>query len=345
MHARGVRTPKAKWRPSLGLLVAAFVAVLVALPVFGMGAVVALSRSPDSLLSSLARNGVEIAVTLLLIALAATLAAVAFWRGIAGPLGELVHRADAVARGAPTFSTDGPHGTREAAALAASFAAVVERLRARSLYLETLSAHLAHEIRSPLTAIRGAAELMRDEPDMDGAARERFLANIEQDAGRLTALAARLRELARADMMVGAAGSVALTDLATAARERGLAVEMDGTSDIPLPREAALIALGHLSDNAARHGATTLALTASADALTVANDGEPIADDAEKPFEPFYTTARERGGTGLGLAIARAMLASGGATIRLASRDPVAFRIEWERSGVAPLPDGRGAEA
>ena len=132
--------------------------------------------------------------------------------------------------------------------------------------------------------------------------------------------------------------------MAAAARERGLTVETAGALDIPLPREAALIALGHLADNAARHGARTLTLTASPDALTVANDGEPIADDAEKPFEPFYTTARERGGTGLGLAIARAMLASGGATIRLASRDPVTFRIEWETSGVPTLPDGRGAE-
>ena len=342
-----MRAPKAKWRPSLGLLVAAFVAVLVALPIFGMGAVVALSRSPDSLLASLARNRAEIGIALLVIALAATLVAVAFWRGIAGPLSELVRRADGVARGAPTFATDGPHGTREAAALAASFAAVVERLRARSLYLETLSAHLAHEIRSPLTAIRGAAELMRDEPDMDGAARERFLGNIEADAGRLTALAARLRELARADMMAGEAGSVTLDELADAVRERRLVVEASGPPDVPLPREPALIALGHLADNAARHGATTMTLTAGGDALTIANDGEPIADDAEKPFEPFYTTARERGGTGLGLAIARAMLASGGATIRLASRDPVVFRIEWRdaASGVPTLPDGWPAEA
>lgn len=324
----------AKWRPPLWLLIAAFVAVLVALPIFGMGAVVALSRSPESLLPSLARNGAEIGIALVLIALAATATAVALWRGLSGPLGELVRRADAVARGAPTFSTEGPHGTREVAALAASFAAVVERLHARTRYLETLSAHLAHEIRSPLTAIRGAAELMRDEPDMDAEARARFLANIEADAERLTTLAARVRELARADMMEASRGSADLHDLSRDLRARhALDVRVSGERAIPLPADTAAMVLGHLAGNAERHRAGVLDLVADGDGLTVRNDGAPLTAEPERAFEPFYTTARGEGGTGLGLAIARAMLASCGASIAVASVDPVAFRIEWPDVG------------
>lgn len=340
----GSRPSLAKWRPPLALLIGAFVAVVVALPLFGMAAVVALSRSPESLLDSLLRNRTEIGIAVVVIALAAGMTAFAFWRGLAGPLRELVGRADAVARGAPTFSTDGPHGTREVAALASSFAAVVERLHARTRYLETLSAHLAHEIRSPLTAIRGAAELMRDEPDMDAAARARFLANIEGDAERLTTLAARIRDLARADMMAATEGSASVPDLAANLRERyGLRVRTDGTVAIPIPHDTAAMVLGHLADNARRHGASELTLAVDSDGLSVRNDGDPIADDPERTFEPFYTTARGAGGTGLGLAIARALLAACGASIRVLSADPVAFRIEW--SGVPALPDGGRAEA
>ena len=325
----GAAHPKPKWRPPLALLVAGFVAVVIALPIFGMGAVVALSRSPEELLTSLLDNRVPIAVALLVIAAAAAATAFAFWRGLAGPIGELAERADAVARGEPRFSASGPHGTREVAALARSFAAVVEQLRRRSSYLETLSVHLAHEIRSPLTSIRGAAELMLDEPDMAAGARERFLRNIHADATLLTALAARLRELARADMMSATSGTADLAAAVDELRSGHLVVEHAGHDMVPIPEETVRIVLKHLADNAERHGAATLRVVADATGMTVSNDGDPILDQPDRPFEPFYTTAREAGGTGLGLAITRSLLASSGAHIDLVSRDPVSFRIGW----------------
>ena len=99
-----------------------------------------------------------------------------------------------------------------------------------------------------------------------------------------------------------------------------------------------MIALGHLADNARRHGATRLVIIVDARGMSVENDGEPITDPSERVFAAFYTTARAAGGTGLGLAIARAILAASGATLRLEDSDPVRFRIEWGRETANALP-------
>ncbi len=60
--------------------------------------------------------------------------------------------------------------------------------------------HVSHELKSPLTAIQGAAELLRDSGDeMEPAKRTRFYDNIIADADRLNRLVRRLIELARAE--------------------------------------------------------------------------------------------------------------------------------------------------
>ena len=64
-------------------------------------------------------------------------------------------------------------------------------------------------------------------------------------------------------------------------------------------------------------------------ALTVANDGDPIAaNNRDKIFLPFFTTRRETGGTGMGLEIVRSTLrAYGGSIALLPAERGVAFRI------------------
>ena len=64
----------------------------------------------------------------------------------------------------------------------------------------TFATHVSHELKSPLTAIQGAAELLRDGGDeMEPAKRTRFYDNIIADADRLNRLVRRLIELARAE--------------------------------------------------------------------------------------------------------------------------------------------------
>src|SRR5262249_19659703 len=97
--------------------------------------------------------------------------------------------------------------------------------------------------------------------------------------------------------------------------------------------DGVLIVLSHLADNAARHNAKTLRIHAArrgdAIAVTVANDGDPIAaNNREKIFQPFFTTRREAGGTGMGLEIVRSTLrAHSGSIGLLPTEDGVAFLI------------------
>jgi signal transduction histidine kinase len=231
------------------------------------------------------------------------------------------------------------HGTREFAMLSQGFLDMAERLYDRTDYIATFAAHVSHELKSPLSSIEGAAELLRDAgPDMSERERRKFLDNVIADTQRLTALLDRLRELARADNpQLG--GRTTLTPVIAAMRNAfsSLSIEAEGGLDqaIGMSADNATIVFSHLADNATRHHARTLRIRAerAADmiAVEVMNDGERIADNnRDKIFMPFFTTRRESGGTGMGLEIARSMLRAHGGSIELLAADHgVAFLLTF----------------
>ncbi|WP_136656455.1 HAMP domain-containing sensor histidine kinase [Nitratireductor sp. XY-223] len=327
-----------KWRPPLALIVTGFVALLFVMPTFAMAVVVAVMKQPDELIASLVANWGKIALALIVVAVATAAATYVFWRGLSRPLKILAQATDSVARGHSTFDTDAPYGTREVAQLAEDFSVLVRRLQKRSRYLETLSAHFAHELKSPLTSVRGAAELMRDDAAaMEAPKRQQFLENIISDAEQLSALANRMRDLARADLATGdgRAELAALAEkLSSDFAKLAVSVEAPEGAAIPLSPESAAIVMHHIADNALRHGATALTMRMPQDdVLDLVNNGEPVSEEArEKLFTPFFSTRRQEGGTGLGLAIAIALLASANSTITLHSPDPVTFRIRFSDS-------------
>ena len=88
--------------------------------------------------------------------------------------------------------------------LAHSFLDMAEQLSRRSDYIATFSSHLTHELKSPLTSIKGASELLLDslQSKTDNLTRmeqKNFISNILGDTERLEAVTQRLRELARAE--------------------------------------------------------------------------------------------------------------------------------------------------
>ncbi len=228
--------------------------------------------------------------------------------------------------------------TREVADLSRAVAAMVRHLEQRADYIRTFAAHVSHEFKTPLAAIRGAVELLHDHCDtMTVAQRERFLGNLDQDAARLERLVRRLLELARADVMQ--ASTTNRTSLATAIERLATRYQATGlpvTVIEPLPPAVVAMAeevldsiLSNLFDNARQHGGDRVTVSVSCPmpeagtdpfALIEVSDNGPgmSAANAARVFEPFFTTARSQGGTGLGLAVVKSLLAAHQGDIQLA---------------------------
>lgn len=305
------------------------VRIFVAMPVFvndRVRGVVYISRTPDNILRALYRERSKLIAAVLLTLAAASLIGFVFVRTIARPMRELVAKADEITAG--RTGAIGPlkrHGTRELASLAKSFMTMARRLSDRSDYLSGFANHVSHELKSPLTAIRGAAELLRDSESMTPEQRERFFANLLGDIDRISVLLDRLRELARADNPV-LGGAVSLSDVVQSLRDRfeGLELSLDAENAPPLAMSAenAHIVFGHLADNSLRHGATQVAISAREEGhkliVRFADDGAGVSPgNRERIFDPFFTTRRVEGGTGMGLGIVRALLRAHGGDIAL----------------------------
>ncbi|WP_370631442.1 ATP-binding protein [Methylosinus sp. Sm6] len=311
------------------------VRIFIAMPVVLRGrvaGVVYASRTPSNIFKSFYEERGKVALAALTIAGLALLIGFVFLRTITRPLRELTRRTAAIGRGdRSALRPLTHHGATEIAQLSQSFLDMAATLQNRSDFIATFAAHVSHELKSPLTSIQGAAELLRDDLDsslhgMSADHRRRFLDNIISDTERLTAVVRRLHELARAEA-APTEGQTRIADALADLRSGFSTLDIETNGDIDLPirmsAESARIVLFHLADNAARHGATLLTITAArqSDALHVAvrDNGAGVSPaNRDKIFDNFFTTRRDSGGTGMGLAIVRALLQAHGGTIALA---------------------------
>ncbi|WP_447777866.1 two-component system sensor histidine kinase CreC [Pseudomonas chlororaphis] len=203
-------------------------------------------------------------------------------------------------------------------------ATAVERMRTQlegKAYVERYVHTLTHELKSPLAAIRGAAELLQSE--MPGEQRARFVSNIDSESARMQHLIERLLNLAQVEQRHGLEEreAVPLADLANQVLDsqkariegKGLQVEQRIEPGLKLSGEAFLLrqALGNLLENALDFtpagGVLRLSASRAGDQLrfSLFNQAEPIPDYAlARLTERFYSLPRPDSGrksTGLGL--------------------------------------------
>ena len=200
--------------------------VFIAMPVIArdqVAGVVYASRTPSNVFKYLYEQRGRVILAMLSMIVPTLLIGFLFHRTITGPMRELVERTNLVGKGdRDALRPLRHHGTSEFALLSQSFLDMARRLNTRSSFISTFATHVSHELKSPLTSIKGAAELLRedvDAPDMDDADRRKFLDNIIADADRLGTIAGRLRDFARAEnpIALGAAKlSVAISGLRAA---------------------------------------------------------------------------------------------------------------------------------
>ena len=319
--------------------------IFVAMPVFvddRLRGVVYVSRTPDHILRNLYAERARLTLAAALILITAAAIGAVFVRTVARPVADLARRAEAITQGDRTAI--GPlnrHGTEELARLTESFMTMAKRLSDRSDYLSTFASHVTHELKTPLTAIKGAAELMLDADAMAPEVRRRFVENILADAERMTALLERLRELGRADNPA-LGGATTLDEVAADLRRRFEGVHVGVVSEAETPiamsLENALIVFGNLLDNARHHGATRVDLVARPSPerliVLVRDDGAGVSPgNRDKIFDPFFTTRRAEGGAGMGLGIVRALLRAHGGDIRLEqSEQGATFAVLFARN-------------
>ncbi|WP_434602049.1 two-component system sensor histidine kinase CreC [Pseudomonas sp. Z4-7] len=203
-------------------------------------------------------------------------------------------------------------------------AGAVEHMRTQlegKAYVERYVHTLTHELKSPLAAIRGAAELLQS--DMPAAQHQRFVSNIDSESVRMQQLIERLLNLAQVEQRQGledivAVPLAALVDELLEARggwieSRQLRIERYIAADLTLTGEAFLLrqALGNLLENALDFTPVEGLLRIRAERLgsrveiRLFNQAEPIPDYAlPRLSERFYSLPRPgtgRKSTGLGL--------------------------------------------
>ncbi|MET2830073.1 ATP-binding protein [Mesorhizobium shangrilense] len=306
------------------------VRVFVAMPVVVDGhvaGVVYVSRTPNNIVKHLYGERGKVTAAAIAILGGTLLIGLVFLRTVSRPIYALIDRTQRIAAGErDAIRPLDHHGTREMAELSAAFLDMAEKLQARSDSIQTFATHVSHELKSPLTAIQGAAELLRDSgAAMDDAERRRFSNNIVTDAGRLNLLVRRLLDLARAENRPPSGESTSMSAaLAALPVDNRLAVRVEAGGDVGLrmSTENGTIVLANLIDNSARHGATLVSVTATSidgkARILIDDDGAGISpSNRARIFEPFFTTRRESGGTGMGLGIVLALLKAHDGTIRL----------------------------
>jgi signal transduction histidine kinase len=207
-------------------------------------------------------------------------------------------------------------GDRDLDPIAESFNEMAEAVQTRIARERRFSGNVSHELRSPITAALGTAELLE-------ARRDRL---PEREAGLLDVLAEQVRRMSRmlVDLLeISRIGSDdpplwESADIGALCREvlqmRGLDPALVSAEAMEVRTDARRFEriIGNLVDNAQNHGAGLVAVgvTRSADAVAIAVDdaGPGIdADLRERLFEPFArgSASPRTHGAGLGLAIAR----------------------------------------
>jgi two-component system sensor histidine kinase BaeS len=261
------------------------------------------------------------------------------FRQITRPLGDLRSAAQTLADGdlsvrIPVSSAD------EVGKLSVAFNDMAAEIERHEALRRQMVADVAHELRTPLSVMRGNIEAM-----MDGLIRpsQDELSEVHDEVLRLGRMVEDLRTLSLADageldlvmelFDAGALAQTAVRRMAPLARERGVAIQgkvPDRTVTIRGDEDKLLQALINLIDNGLRHASAGGKVEVEAGRtdgmvfLAVADDGPGIPDEElTKLFDRFWRGDKSRsrggGGSGLGLAIVQQIALSHGGEVSVES--------------------------
>ena len=208
------------------------------------------------------------------------------------------------------------------------------RLRQGDQELKNAVTNIAHDLRTPLTAISGYLELMEDNP-----ADEKMKAYLEIVRERTDALKRLTEELFQYSVITSASEElcpvclslnreleIALAGAYAMLTEQGISPEID-MPDEPVMRKMDQGALqrvfANILSNAAKYSDGDLKITLERDGCITFQNRAPHLSEVEagKLFDRFYTVENAKGSTGLGLSIARLLTEKMGGSIKASWSD------------------------
>ncbi len=205
----------------------------------------------------------------------------------------------------------------------------VTELRRLETVRRDFVANVSHELKTPITAIRGLVDTIVDDPDMPASVRRDFERKIQRQSERLALLVTDLLTLARLESAEGVLEAEPLDlgeivrrsagNFRAAAADKGLVFTVDVPGDqvtVSGDPDALELMLNNLLDNAVKYtlagGTVTVRLHRENDTavLEILDTGIGIGKEHhDRIFERFYRVdlarSRELGGTGLGLSIVK----------------------------------------
>ena len=345
------------WAHNRGRFVRRFALMLIGVIVFASAVI-----TVGVWLAAAALGIVNVAAPIRLVAVAALLVATAGvalgtrgLRRFTAPVGDLVEGAARIQAGDYGVRV-AERGPPEVRSVARAFNAMSERLQATESQRRSFLADVTHELRTPLSIIRGQAEGIADgvypgdathlAPILDAA---QTMERLVDDLRTLALSETGSLELAREPIDVAGLVNESLASFRPPAEAKGVALRPDVPGDLP-----AVVAdpvrirsvLGNLLANAITHtpagGSVDIRAQRSGDYLTVtvSDDGEGISTDLLPWVFDRFVKGPGSHGSGLGLAIARDLVQAHGGTITAESQPGAGTTVRFTLPVESPGPAG-----
>ncbi|HEX9670665.1 MAG TPA: ATP-binding protein [Thermoanaerobaculia bacterium] len=326
-----------------------------AIPVRSGGAVVGavlVSQSTWRILGALDQVRLGILRVFLASVAAAAVLTLLFATTIARPLERLRDEADALVdrRGRLRGRFRGSRRRDEIGDLARALEQLTRQIEGHLGSVEAFAADLSHELKNPLAAVRGAAELLAEVETPEE--RARFVAVVQREVARMERLLSGVREIGWIDARLDSepTGAVPLHELLPGLVEswrarapRGVAIELalpPGPVEVRGAPERVTQVFENLLDNAVELSppggrvAVALAVAGGAGVATVMDEGPGVPPEhLPRVFDRFFTWrpgepgARD-GHSGLGLAIVKAIVEGYGGTVAIRNRPEGGAAVE-----------------
>ncbi|MEM7095986.1 MAG: HAMP domain-containing sensor histidine kinase [Actinomycetota bacterium] len=241
------------------------------------------------------------------------------------PVGAMSERVEAISTTSLDQRVPVPAGRDEINNLATVMNGMLDRLQRGDRRQRQFAADASHELRSPLSTVRAAAEMIETKPA--GGRTEQLAGDIVAEADRMDRLIGDLLHLSRVDED-RAGDSFEVVDLGIVAAEAAAGAEVQLGSELAVTGSPDRLrrVVENLVANAHRHARDRVIVgvdrVEGSVQLRVEDDGAGVAlEDRERIFERFSrldeARSRDQGGAGLGLALVQAIVTRHGGTIQV----------------------------